>query len=195
MVVFLGIVVTGGLAACGISPTSTATSTNQAASSSDAISSEIPTPTTPAPVLDTITALGKSCTDLISLQTLYDYNPNFGENPKFSVESGTPEAEIAKLQGTTCGYINMSSGAKIVMGAARLPESKADTLRNQLKNTSQPTDAYGSGAISGYFSVDKGIGAAQVVTNDYWIDLRSSQFGDPADAATLMGAVMASLGI
>lgn len=168
-------------------PGVTADSTSSASSPS-APSSATPTPTsTPSG-----TPLTLSCTQILSLQNVYDYNPNYGQNPTFSVpDQLTP---LTKIGGVACGWINQTSGDTFAVGVAKPDTATAAAAANEAASRLQAVPTYGTGDVEGFFGVEAGVGVAEVFANGYWVVLTSAGFIEPGDAAPLVEAVLANLG-
>lgn len=134
-----------------------------------------------------------ACTDLISLEQMYAFNPNYGEAPGYAPESDAVAA-VADAEGTTCGWSNQTSGELIELGVATLPENAyaAQVGRAAVDSNAVPT--YGTPPeVEGFFSQSGGIGQAQVFADGYWIVLESSAFFEPGDAEQLVTAVRGNL--
>ena len=134
-----------------------------------------------------------ACADLITLDQMYEFNPNFGEAPGYEPESDAVAA-VAEAQGTACGWSNQTNGDLIELGVATLPENAyaAQVGRAAVDSTAVPT--YGTPPeVEGFFSQSGGVGTAQVFTGGYWIVLESREFFEPGDAEQLVSVVRGNL--
>ncbi|KZE90113.1 hypothetical protein AVP42_03063 [Agromyces sp. NDB4Y10] len=147
---------------------------------------------TPAPTEEPL-PFEAVCADLITLDQMYEFNPNFGEAPGFEPESDDLVA-VADAQGTVCGWSNQTSGDLIGLGVATLPGNAfaAQVGRAAVDSTAVPT--YGTPPeVEGFFSQSGGVGRAQVFADGYWIVLESPEFLEPGDAEPLVTAVRGNL--
>ncbi|MGR2753183.1 iron ABC transporter ATP-binding protein [Agromyces arachidis] len=134
-----------------------------------------------------------SCTDLITLDQLYEFNPNYGEAPGYEPQSAAV-AEVAEAQGTVCGWSNQTSGELIELGVATLPEQAYATQVGRAAVDSSAVPTYGTPPeVEGFFSQSDGVGRAQVFADGYWIVLESGAFFEPGDAEQLLSAVRGNL--
>jgi len=176
------------LAGCSMFPTSGATSSSKPKQTEATTSSPAPSAAASA---EQIITLGKSCDQLISLQALYDFNPNYSANPKYSSSGGLAQQAV-DLGGVSCGYINLTSDEKVTVSAAKLSDTNVAKISTQMSGSGSTTDVYG---VPGSFGTQSGEGTAQVLDNNTWVIVQSSAFLDPKDAAGLMSAAMKSLGL
>ena len=75
--------------------------------------------------------------------------------------------------------------------AALAPISHLTALKNAAFEDSEMVPTYGEEA---YFSVNSGIGEAQVFQGPYWIVAESGAFLEPGDATEIIQSVVAALG-
>lgn len=176
------------LTGCSMFPTSEVTGSPKPKQTETTTSSPTPSATASA---EEIIALGKSCDQLISLQALYDFNPNYSANPKYSPSDGLPQQAV-DLGGVSCGYINLTSDEKVTVSAAKLSDGNAAKVASQMSSSGSSTDVYGA---PGSFNSQSGEGTAQVLDKNTWVIVQSGAFLDPKDAAGLMSAAMKSLGL
>jgi hypothetical protein len=134
-----------------------------------------------------------ACAELITLDQMYEFNPNFGEAPGYAPESEAV-ASVAEAQGTVCGWSNQTSGELIELGVATLPENAYAAMVGQAAVDSNAVPTYGTPPeVEGFFSQSGGIGQAQVFADGYWIVLESVDFLEPGDAEQLVSAVRGNL--
>ncbi|MGV1034741.1 MAG: hypothetical protein ACOYBP_05905 [Microbacteriaceae bacterium] len=163
------------------------TDNGQSPATSTGTSSATPTPTATAGG----TPLTIGCDQLLSLQNVYDYNPNFGQNPTFQ----TPDqiAPLSKIGGVACGWVNQTSGSTFAVGVAKPDAPTLASVTAQAAASLTSTTAFGSAPVQGYFGVQNGVGVAEAFSNGYQIVITSSDFGQAEDAAQLMQMVIANL--
>ena len=127
------------------------------------------------------TPVGAGCLDLVSLETMYEFDPNFGLDDGYSPPPGSLAARAASASGVACGWVQQTSGETIEIAAARPPADEFASLR---------ADA-GSDRS---FSVVEGRGVVQVFAGTGWVVASSSYFGSAEDAAPLVDSAIAALG-
>jgi hypothetical protein len=142
---------------------------------------------TDAPVGVPISA---TCDDLVSPDTLYIYNPNFGPIDGFTPDDGTPAASALAYQGVACRWQNQTSGDTIDLSVAQLDDDSLTALKNAAFEDSEMVPTYGEEA---YFTVESGVGVAQVFQGPYWIVAESPIFFEPGDATELIQSVLDAL--
>jgi len=135
--------------------------------------------------------VGVTCDELVSPDTIYIYNPNFGRIDDFTPEDGSAAASALKYQGVACRWQNGTSGENIDVSVAQLDEASLTALKNAAFEDSEMVPTYGEEA---YFSVNSGIGEAQVFQGPYWIVAESGAFLEPGDATEIIQSVVAALG-
>jgi hypothetical protein len=156
--------------------------------STSASSTETPTP---EPTIQPVgTPVDATCDELVSADTLYIYNPNFGAIDDFTPDEGTAAASALAYQGVACRWENLTSGEQIDVSVAQLDEDSLTALKNAAFEDSEMVPTYGEEA---YFSVEDGVGTAQVFVGLYWIVAESSGFLEPGDATELVDSVLAAL--
>ena len=180
------------LALAGCVPTSAPGPTSTPPVSSPAASpSATPTPATsatPTPTADT-EPVTQGCSDLISAQALYDYNPNVSILDDFSPSSGSLAGDAVAQQGLACRLINQSSGTTIDIGIVRFTAEAFPAKADEVEGSATAT-----GAFDGYFDVSGETGVAQATVEPYWVTVASNGFLEAGDAAPLVDAVTGSLG-
>jgi hypothetical protein len=135
--------------------------------------------------------VGATCDELVSPDTLYIYNPNFGRINDFTPEDGTAAASALTYQGVACRWQNQTSGDTIDVSVAQLDDDTLTALKNAAFEDSEMVPTYGEEA---YFLVEAGVGTAQVFEGPYWIVAESVVFFEPGDASELIQSVLAALG-
>lgn len=171
------------------SPTSTGSTPTASATASPTAE---PTPT--ATAAPDATAVDIACDSLLSAQAIYDYNPNFGAQPSYSPAGGTLPASAAAMKGTSCAWVNESSGEVIEVAVAKPDAATLKTLQNDAVSSSSAVPTYGTPPeLEGYFTTAGGVGEAQTFTNGYWVIVRSDYFIEPGDVTPLMDAVVSAL--
>ena len=171
-------------------PTEQATPSGSPTTSASASASATPsaTPTASAAPATPVTI---GCDTLISLQEMYDFNPNFSAKADYSPAAGSLGAEAVQHKGIACAWINQTSGELIEISVASPGETVLTAMKNELVTTSNPVP---TSEVEGYFIVESGVGTAQAFDDPYWIVATSSLFFEPGDVAPLLTAAIANLG-
>jgi hypothetical protein len=132
------------------------------------------------------------CDQLVSADTLYVYNPNFGAIDEFTPRVGSAAATALTYQGVACRWQNLTSGENIDVSVAQLDDASLTALKNTAFADSEMVPTYGEEA---YFIVgDDGVGQAEVFQGSYWIVAESTAFLEPGDATEIVESVLAALG-
>jgi hypothetical protein len=151
---------------------------------------DAPTATvTPSPTPTAGTAavpVSVACNTLVSLQTMYDFNPNFTLQSDFSPASGTPANTAAADRGTACAWVNNTSGETVVIAVARPGSLELASIRSA---------ASGGTSVSGYGDAAYYSGTRfDVFRGNYWFVASSNYFASANDASALMKSALAAVG-
>ena len=176
-------------------PTNSAIATSGASAdpttSAEPASSPTPTPTPEA----TGSPITQICGDLLTLQDVYDFNPNYGSAPDYSPTADGLAATAAAHNGLTCGWSNQTSGELIEVSVVAPNDVLMASLKQQADADSQAVPTYGTPpTVDGFFTYSGGSGQAQVFTGTYWITLSTPAFSEPGDAEGLLSVILAHLG-
>jgi hypothetical protein len=131
------------------------------------------------------------CNELVSPQTVYDYNPNYGHQPDFAPAAGTDVATIVANQGVACNWVNQTSGMTFVVAVAQLSAADIATVSANVASTSTAVAGLGDSA---YFTTSGGVGVAQVFDGPYWLVATSAAFYEIAEPKPLLEGALAALG-
>lgn len=142
----------------------------------------LPGPTSSATPAEKPTPVSIPCDTVVSAQTMYDFNPNFGLLAKFSPEAGTVTAQAAADQGTVCRWMNQTSGDTIDVAIAQ-PGPNALAAA---KTTASSGDSVSGLGDDAYFSHSGQVGVIQVFDGPYWITATSVYFASARDAKTII---------
>jgi hypothetical protein len=188
-------VLAAALALAGCTPTASPSGSPTDQPSSAAPTAHEPSATAvPTPTASVVAKpVGKTCTQLISADQIYAYNPNFVPLTSWTPAAGTAAAQAKAEQGVACRWQNETSNDVIDLSVANLDAATIESLKNQSVGKSTLVPTY-DGADEGYFSAANGTGTAIVFVKSYWIVLTSQQFAEPGDAADLVHTVITSLG-
>jgi len=148
----------------------------------DPENTETPTPSataTAAPDVEA-TPVDIACTDLISPEAMYAFNPNFLLLNNFTPEADSAAATALAAKGVACRWENSTSGVAIDVSVAKPSPAKRDALKS---SAGTATDEFFG--FDGYFAVAGQTGTAQLFSGDYWATLSSKAFFEAGDAAEL----------
>jgi hypothetical protein len=137
------------------------------------------------------TPVDAACDELVSADTLYLYNPNFGPIDDFTPQTGSAAASALSHDGVACRWQNQTNGQNIDVSVAQLDDEALTALKNAAFEDSEMVPTYGDEA---YFVVDGDVGIAQVFQGSYWIVAESSVFFEPGDATEIVQSVLTALG-
>jgi hypothetical protein len=189
------IVALTALTACGASSGSTGTPTPIETASATPTATETPAATA-APTSDAVISspVGVTCDQLLTLQDVYDYNPNYTALPAAKPAVDSKAGQIAGMNGLTCQWKNNTSESTIDLGLAKLTDDQLTSLKNIAFQAGGSVPTYGDPAsVEGYFNMVGAKGQAQVFTGSYWLTLSSDEFLEPGDAQQLLMAAIPHL--
>ncbi|MGV8876735.1 MAG: arginyl-tRNA synthetase [Rhodoglobus sp.] len=173
------------LTACVQSPPEPLGANPTPTSSASSTPSASPTPSAAASTDPQATAVKISCSELISPQAMYDFNPNFLLLNNFSPAAGSFAATALTAQGVACRWQNSTSGVTIDVSVAKPAPAKLESIKS--------TAGSAADGFNGYFAVNSGTGTAQVFTGGYWATLSSEAFFEAGDVGDLVADVRSAL--
>ena len=147
-----------------------------------------PTPT--ATAQPTGTPIDAACDDLVTPAILDLYGPGFAGIDGFTPREGSAAASALAYDGVACRW-QSSSGQTIDISAAQLDDASLTALKNAAFEDSELVPTYGDEA---YFTVEGGVGVAQVFQGPYWIVVESPVFFEPGDATEIVQSIISGLG-
>jgi hypothetical protein len=184
--VTLGVLALALLSGCV--PTATPSASGSASGTPSASAS--PTATAaPAPSASP-TPISVGCDTLVSADTIYAYNPNFGLLTSWTPVAGSAAATAKSESGIACRWSNQTSGDTIDISAAHLDAASIESLKNDAVSKGTLVPTYGDEA---YFGTSGGVGTAVVFQGDYWVVATSVDFAEPGDPADLIDAALGAL--
>ncbi len=179
--VLLTLTACAGLGSTEGQPSSTSEATSSGDSSSDATQSTLKGQ-----------QLNLECEDILSLEDMYEYNPNVGSDPSFKA-TGTA-SDMVSIGGVACGWMNQTSQDTIEIAVARPDEASRELVLNATANLYEAVPTYGTPPeVEGYFGLEGSVGVATVFADGYWIELRSVTFYEPGDVTPLVEMVLGNL--
>jgi hypothetical protein len=150
------------------------------------VQSNSPTPgPTPTPT-STATTFTENCDILLTSAQIYAYNPNFVSDNTYVPQAGSIPAKIGANGGTTCGWLNETSGSFVEVAIATpLPADLA--AAKSAASSGAPISANGE---QGFFAVKNGVGSAQFFFGTFWLDVSSKDFEVASDAQAIYPIVV-----
>ncbi|MBI5160974.1 MAG: hypothetical protein HY996_06135 [Micrococcales bacterium] len=132
-----------------------------------------------------------ACSTLVSNDTVYQYGPIYSAKSPFTPPEASAAAQARADRGTTCEWINTSSGTTIDVSVARY---RVATLGEQkAASAAGATTVSQWGGDAGFFRAQDGTGVATAFVGDYWIVASSVEFGAAADADPFVRSAVAAV--
>ena len=178
--------------------TSEAAPTATPSSSPNDVATEVPaessTPT-PTPTPEAAgTPVTISCDQILTLDDVYGYNPNFGTDPYYEPAADSAAETAVSYDGVSCGWLNQTSGDIIEISVVQPNDILMSDLKNKAVIESNAVPTYGTPpAVEGYFTNSSGQGQAQIFAGKYWVVANSVGFFEPGDAQKLIATVVSNL--
>lgn len=129
-----------------------------------------------------------ACDELVSSQTMYDYNSNVALTPSYAPPAGSVIARVAET-GISCGWTNLSSGEVIAL-AVGAPDSAA---REDFEAEFNALGEEQWGSYDGYFGVRGSEGLAAVIVDGYVVVSSSPTYLEAGDAQPIVEAAISGL--
>ena len=152
--------------------------------------SSTPTPSPSATAEPAGTPVAFGCDDVLTLDEMYAYNPNFGRQDDYAPADGTAQAEVVAEQGISCQWVNLTSGVTIEVGVSQLDDDEIVERHEALQAGSTAVPTFGP---EGYFTVVDGVGEAQVFSGPYRVVATSTAFVEPGEAAQIVESAINGL--
>jgi hypothetical protein len=179
------------LSGCAPEPGPTPSGGPSASLSPSAPGAESPDPTATVPEQPDLGEAAPECTEVLSADDVYAYNPNYSAVAAPTPAAGSTLAEAADLGGRLCRWSNDTNSAPVDV-AVTIPGSE-DFDRVEEEASSSGTPAPDLGGDAAFFDVVDGAGVAQVFAGDHWIVVSSPFFGEASDAGEIVGPILANL--
>ena len=159
-------------------PTPSATPTDTATAEPD------PTPT------DQPAALDITCEDLVDLDTMYAFDPNYALLGSVDPEPGSAAAEAVAAGGVACRWVRESGDATIDLSVAAYSAAELGELKKEALASSTMVPTYGDEA---YFEVDGDVGTAIVFQGPYRLVVSSVSFFEAGEPAGIIESALGTL--
>lgn len=138
----------------------------------------------------TSTPLEIDCDSLLSLETVYEFNPNVGIDPGYVPTARG--AEALAYDGVSCGWINQTSGDSLVVSVAQFDAVSLSALQ-QIARERDGSTVVGPDNTATFRTVN-GSGSLELFTDGYWISIESRMIVEYADATLLIEEISSALG-
>jgi len=127
----------------------------------------------------------RSCDELVSPQTVFDYNQNFAEEESFSPAAGTLAADAVAIDGIACAWVNQTSGETITVAVANPSSDELETRKAAAGRAASEFD--------GFYTEGADSGEAQAFTGPYWIIVNFGFFAEEGELAPFVESALESM--
>lgn len=176
------------LSACAAGPQESASPSPTQTSKTSQKASNTPQVTASAsPTAFTLKAepTDKTCESILSLQSLYDFDPNLALTPGGTPAPGSLAQSQSQLGGITCTLTNLSSQQEVLVALVKLDQASADHQKAEIAASTGNNSYQVAKDVPGSFQDAGGIGTAQFVSGKYWISLTSASYKIGVEASPL----------
>lgn len=180
--------VSSALTACSVQNSNDASSTS-VTSSGNTPTAESQTQAGEPPSQLVGVKIETKCEDVISLQELYDFNPNFALDQSSPALSQEIANNFDSLKGLTCVYKNLTSGELIQLSLAKISDGSVPYLKQLLSESGQSAGST-SGSEASSFTSQDGMGTSQIILRNYWISVSSQSFLSSTDAEQFVAPLL-----
>lgn len=136
-----------------------------------------------------------SCEQALSLQSLYDFDPNLALTPNHKTSLGSTGAQQEALGAISCLLTNLSSQEEFQVVITKLD---AASEKHQVSVISNPmtgdTTYQVSSGVPGLFSIADSVGTAQFMTGKYWVSIASKTLANGIQASQLSYLIWNNIG-
>lgn len=150
--------------------------------------SSSPLPSSPTPSVFTLKAdlIDITCEEALSLQSLYDFDPNLALTPNHKTIFGSTGAQQESLGAVSCLLTNLSSQEETQVVITKLNESSAKHHYSAVENPAAGESAYQvSSGVPGTFTTADSVGTAQFMAGNYWVSIASKSLTNGVQASPL----------
>jgi hypothetical protein len=179
------------VSSCTPNQSNVVTSQNPSQSQTIAPSTSTATGSTRSPISGL--PLNKSCDELMSAQSLYDFNPNFSFDASGKTLETNSSSEISNLGGIDCVYLNLTSQQTIQLGVAHISEDGLKTLGSEREKIPGVKFEKTPEGYLTFFYTESGVGVLDVTVGQYLISLASSGFEKASDASEFLTPIVKGL--
>lgn len=129
--------------------------------------------------------MDKTCESVLSLQSLYDFDPNLALTPGGTPAAGSPAQSQIQLGGISCTLTNLSSQQEVLVTVVKLDQASTDHQKAEIASATGNNSFQVASEVPGSFYQAGGVGTAQFVTGHYWISLTSASYKIAVEASPL----------
>lgn len=158
--------------------------------------SQVPTPSS-LPVEEGIVGipLGETCESLISIEDLYNFNPNFALDPSQSPAPGSLAKLATDYKGISCNFVNLSSGESVTVSLAKFDNQGFTRLQQMREKESFPSKvSFVPAEFLALFTPETQGGTLEVFGNNYWLTAKANWVQNADDFNKLIANSIAKLG-
>lgn len=182
------------LVGCTSATPVTPSATSQSTQSLEPTGPSEPAPTASVAVAIKGEAVGISCSDIFTPDSLYEMNSNLAEVNQNIPDSNSTGSQIRGISGVSCDYVNLSGGATTEVSVAKVTSESVPVLAANLSSLGAPIplvlDAI---SCSVYFSTQAERGVTQALCGQHWVTVESSETTTANDAYPfLVPAILAA---
>lgn len=137
--------------------------------------------------------LSLSCDDLLTVEELYTYNPNFALDRELAPIFSSTAKEFEGYKGITCSYLNLSSGNIIQISVAKLDPPSSLKVQDKLLSSNNSAEQDPANETTTLFSMNGDTGNLTLLRNSYFISVHSNQFAQQEEAMKFVTPILAKL--
>ncbi len=182
------VVAMGALAGC--TPTDDAEPSPSAGSSETAGPAASASPSASAAAPTTV-PVDVPCDQLVTADTVYEYDPNFVLLDDAAPEPGSAAAQAVADGGVACAWQHTTTSERILLSVAGYDETTLAARRDEA--AADGTEVTAWAADSGYFATADGRGTATAFAGLYRMVLTSPVFTEPGEATVFIDSATAAL--
>ena len=166
------------LSGCASTPASSVSPTNTKTKSASAVtkaSTSIASPSSsPSQFSLKADPIDISCDQALSLQSLYEFDPNLALTPNHKTLFGSIGAQQEALGAISCLLTNLSSQEEFQVVITKLDVASEKHQVSVISNPMTGDTAYQvSSGVPGLFSTADSVGTAQFMAGKYWVSISS----------------------
>jgi hypothetical protein len=139
--------------------------------------------------------LSETCESLISIQDLYNFNPNFALDPSQSPAPGSLAKLATDYKGISCYFVNLSSGESVTVSLAKFDDQGFTRLQQVREKESFPSKvSFLPAEFLAFFAPEDQGGTIEVLGNNYWLTAKANWAQNAEDFNKLIANSIAKLG-
>ncbi|UYN82559.1 MAG: hypothetical protein KIT89_07280 [Microcella sp.] len=133
--------------------------------------------------------LSLECSQVLSLEALYNYNPNVGADPDYA--PSPLAAQVLDLAGVSCGWINQTSSVRFSVSVAQLHSGVVEQIRaaSAAKQGAQALER-----ADGYATEGAGRVVFDIFLGERWVIIEFPTGSVESDVLEIISSLEQSLG-